>query len=85
LEKLKIVSRPDGIFYVADITENKAPVYFRMTEISNTGFICENPEHDFPKKISYQKDGSKLKATTSGNGKSNDFFFEKAEEKKIEK
>jgi hypothetical protein len=84
-EKMKIVSRKDGIFYVADVPENKAPIDFRITEISINGFTCENPEHDFPKKITYQKDGSKMRANTSGNGKSIDFLFEKAEEKKLDK
>jgi hypothetical protein len=85
IEKMKLVSREDGIFFVADIPENKAPVDFRLTEISINGFTCENPTHDFPKKITYQKDGAKMKANTSGNGKSIDFLFEKAEDKKVDK
>jgi hypothetical protein len=78
-EKLKLVVKDDNIFYVADVPENKEPVYFRLTEISDTSFSCENPDHDFPKKIIYQKEGSKLRATISGNGKSIDYLFEKVQ------
>jgi hypothetical protein len=85
LERIKIISREDGIFYVADVPENKSAVYFRMTEISINGFMCENPEHDFPKKIVYQKDGSKMRATISGNGKFTDYLFEKADDKKLDR
>jgi len=77
LEKLKIIIKEETIYYVADIAENKEPVYFKLTAISDNGFVCENLQHDFPKTIAYQKDGNKIKATISGDGKSIDYFFEK--------
>ena len=77
VEKLKLVIKDGNIYYVADIVENKEPVYFKFTFITNDGFVCENPQHDFPKKISYQKDAEKIKATISGDGKSIDYIFEK--------
>ena len=77
VEKLKLVIKDDNIYYVADIVENRVPVYFKLTSITNDGFVCENPDHDFPKKISYLKDGEKLAATISGNGKSIDYLFER--------
>jgi len=77
VEKLKVVIKDDNIYYVADIVENKEPVYFKFTAITDHGFVCENPQHDFPKKISYQKEGNRIKATISGDGKSIDYLFEK--------
>lgn len=77
VEKLKIIEQDMALYYVADVPENKSSVYFKITEISEGGFVCENPDHDFPKKIAYQLEGTKLKATISGNGKSVDYFFEK--------
>lgn len=77
VEKLRIIIKDDNIVYVADVPENQKPVYFKLTEISDTGFVCENPEHDFPKKISYQLEGKKLKAQISGDGKAIDYLFEK--------
>jgi len=76
-EKLKMVIKDDAIYYVADLSENKQPVYFKLTEISENGFMVENPEHDFPKKIRYQKDGDKLRATIADNAKSIDYFFQR--------
>jgi hypothetical protein len=77
VEKLKLVIKDDNIYYVADIAENKEPVYFKLTTITGNSFVCENPQHDFPKMISYQKDGNKIKATISGDGKSFEYLFEK--------
>jgi len=48
-----------------------------LISITDNSFVCENPQHDFPKKISYLKEGNKIKATISGDGKSFDYLFEK--------
>jgi hypothetical protein len=77
VEKLKIIVEKDKIYYVSDVPENKQPVYFTITEITDTGFTCENPQHDFPKKIAYWKEGDKLSATISGDGKEFTFLFTK--------
>jgi hypothetical protein len=79
VEKLRIVTKDNKLYYVADVQQNKESTYFLITEITPTSFICENPKHDFPKKIAYQADGNKLKATISGDGKSMDYFFERKE------
>jgi Domain of unknown function (DUF6265) len=77
VEKFKLVIKDYTIYYIADVSENKRPVDFKLIEISEKEFTCENPEHDFPKRIRYQKDGNKIKATISGSGKSFDYLFEK--------
>ena len=77
VEKLLIVIKDDQLYYVGDVPENQKPVYFKLTEITESGFVCENPEHDFPKKISYQLEGKKLKAQISGNGKVVGYLFER--------
>lgn len=76
-EKITIIIKENDIFYVADVPENQQPVYFKFTEITESGFVCENPDHDFPKKISYQLEGDNLKAQISGNGKAIDYWFER--------
>jgi len=78
VEKLKIIIEGNEIHYVADIPENPNPVHFVFTKIGPNLFICENPQHDFPKKISYQLEGYTLKAQTSGDGKVQEFVFVKA-------
>ena len=77
MEKLKIILKDEKIYYVADVPENKEPVLFLLTTITDHSFICENPRHDFPTKIAYEKEGDKLKAVISGNGKSIEYLFEK--------
>jgi hypothetical protein len=76
-EKLKLVVKEDNIFYVADVKGNKAPVYFKMSKIGPDEFVFENPEHDFPKIITYKRVGDSLKATISGEGKAVEYVFEK--------
>jgi hypothetical protein len=77
VEKIKILSKDGELYYVADVPENQQLIYFKLTTITDTGFVCENPEHDFPKMISYQREDNKLKASISGNGKTIDYYFEK--------
>ncbi|WP_142682758.1 DUF6265 family protein [Chitinophaga polysaccharea] len=76
-EKLELVVKEDAIYYVADVQGNKEPTWFKITSIGNNGFTCENDDHDFPKKIVYEKEDRKMKVTISGNGKSVGFLFEK--------
>ena len=77
VEKLSLRVESGVLYYVSDVPENKKPVYFRVTEASATSLVCENPAHDFPKKIAYRLEGDRLKATISGDGKAIDFFFRK--------
>ena len=76
--KIKLVVKDRHIFYVAMPSENKKPTYFRLTAITEKSFVCENPDHDFPKKIVYElTEHNKLKATISGDGKSINYIFER--------
>ncbi len=77
VEKLKIVKKDNSLYYVADVTENPEPVYFKFTTLTKSGFVCENPDHDFPKKIAYNLNGKIMTAIISGDGKSSSFRFEK--------
>lgn len=77
VEKLRIIVRDGNLFYVADVPENQKPVFFRLTEIKEKSFTCENPDHDFPKKIAYTLDGNKLRATISGDGKAIEYLFDR--------
>jgi hypothetical protein len=78
-EKLKIEKTPEGIFYEADVNHNPAPVKFRLIEVNDTMAVFENPEHDFPKKITYSLENGNLHAWIEGPGKDGskkiDFFM----------
>lgn len=75
IERIQILMQENNIYYVADVKENKAPVFFKFTGLTQNGFVCENPEHDFPKKIEYSFKDSTLRVTISGNGRSQDYIF----------
>ncbi len=53
-EKLSLVATDSGLFYVADVAHNAAPVYFRMTSQDSLVTVFENPAHDFPTRIIYR-------------------------------
>jgi hypothetical protein len=44
-------------YYVVNVKDqnNDKPVSFKLTSISLDKLVFENPEHDFPTKITYQK------------------------------
>ncbi|HZY82645.1 MAG TPA: DUF6265 family protein [Cyclobacteriaceae bacterium] len=75
VEKIRIELKEGKMFYVADVPENKGEVWFEFTQLKDNGFVCENPKHDFPKKISYEVDGKNMKATISDDKKSIDYLF----------
>lgn len=71
-EILSIRENATGIFYIADVSHNPSPVSFKLTNLTDCSFIFENPEHDFPQKITYEnKDNQFLYAAVEAvmNGK----------------
>ena len=56
LENVQLLYRNEEYFYipVAKGQNNEQPVSFRITSHNETGFVAENPEHDFPKRITYE-------------------------------
>ena len=75
MERLEIVVKNDGLFYIAEVAHNPAPIYFEIKKQEASGFVSSNPDHDFPKQISYHLEGDKLTAKISGNDKSIVFDF----------
>jgi hypothetical protein len=55
LEKIQFVYRNGSYFYIPTAIgqNNNQPVKFKITTFSGDGFVAENPEHDFPKRIIY--------------------------------
>ncbi|MEX0966176.1 MAG: DUF6265 family protein [Bacteroidia bacterium] len=74
-EKLKITRKEKNYYYVADILENSESTWFKIIEINDSSFTCINPEHDFPKKIVYLRNGDRLSVVISGDGKEREFNF----------
>ena len=68
-EYLRLVARPEGVFYIAQ-PGGRPPVEFKLTRSTATEAVFENPQHDHPKVITYRRnaDGS-LTATIEGDEK----------------
>src|SRR5262249_29619264 len=66
-EFLRVEQRGNEIFYVASPNGRCPATDFKLTRLSGQQAIFENPEHDFPQRIIYQKlsDGP-LKASIDG-------------------
>ncbi|MBG7611266.1 hypothetical protein IU405_03300 [Polaribacter sp. BAL334] len=56
---------------------NETPTYFKFTSQTDTSFVCENPQNEFPKKIHYFIENQQLKAIISSDDFRIDFIFEK--------
>jgi hypothetical protein len=58
-EFMQIRERADGIYYIAHLND-EAPVSFKLVKVNSDEAIFENPRHDFPQRIVYQRviDGS---------------------------
>ncbi len=55
LEKIQLVCSNNEYYYipVAQGQNNDQPVRFRITSHNLKGFTAENPDHDFPRRITY--------------------------------
>ncbi len=55
-ETIRLFKRNNDFYYEAKAAgQNKElPVEFKLTAFSDTGFVAENPLHDFPKRITYR-------------------------------
>jgi len=73
-EFLRIVQQADGIFYIA-IPARQKETAFRLTSLKEGTAVFENPEHDFPQKITYTRTEDGITAIVEGteNGKTRGF------------
>ncbi|UCE58394.1 MAG: hypothetical protein JSU63_13240 [Phycisphaerales bacterium] len=71
-EYLRIEHRPEGVFYIASPKGRYPPTAFKMIEpptSTRTRAVFENPDHDFPKQITYWREGDTLYARIAGDRK----------------
>ena len=64
-EFLRIERRGDDVVYVA-MPRGKGETAFKLTEHGDHRAVFENPDHDFPTRIVYERVGDILSATISG-------------------
>lgn len=85
-ESVKIEYKNKSCYFTPIVSDqnNQQPVPFKMVSISNQGFIAENPEHDFPQRITYMLvSGNHIYAFVDGKVEDkyikNEYFFQKAD------
>jgi hypothetical protein len=66
-EELRLLFINDTLTY--EVTGvNEAPTLFKFIELTDTSFVCVNPENEFPKKIAYlHKKRQMIAAISDGN------------------
>ncbi len=65
-EYLRIEAREDGIYYVAQ-PKGRPGTDFKLTHFDGTKAVFENPQHDFPRRITYQRgNGHRMTARIDG-------------------
>lgn len=79
-ESIRLEQKENNLFMIVTVPNQnqEKPVAFKLTSSTTDFLVFENPEHDFPKKITYKlvtKDS--LFAEISGDGKSQGFPFRK--------
>ena len=75
-EYLRIEQRQDGIYYVAHPKARCPGTDFKLTSLTTTEAVFENPAHDFPKRVTYRKtaEGS-IVASVDGEPGTKGFTF----------
>lgn len=79
LETIEIKQIDGEIFYCPAVSNQNdgQAIEFKLTSKKPNELIFENPEHDFPKKIVYIKDGNNINAWIEGEGKKVPFYMTK--------
>lgn len=54
-EYLRLEQRADGIYYVAHPKARCPGTDFKLTRLTTTEAVFENPQHDFPKRVIYKR------------------------------
>ena len=65
-EFLRIETTDDGTYYIAQPKGRSPGTRFTMIELSDNRVVFENPDHDFPQRIVYERDGNELHASIEG-------------------
>lgn len=65
-EYVRIEARSTGIVYLASPLGRHPPTAFALVESDRDRVVFENPEHDFPQRVIYEKHGERLDARIEG-------------------
>ena len=75
-EFMRIAADRDGRVAFWGAPRGKTPVSFPLVASSAGEAVFENPQHDYPTRIHYRREGNKLTAIVSGPGGANPMRWE---------
>ena len=64
-EQMRIEAEPDGLVFHAQ-PRGQAPAAFPLVRAGPGEAVFENPQHDFPKRVIYRRDGDRLTGRIEG-------------------
>jgi hypothetical protein len=67
-ESLRLMEMSGEIFYLAKVATNNLPVAFKLTSKTDSTLVFENPDHDFPKQITYIRENESSMHVVVGEG-----------------
>ncbi len=68
-EFMRIEQKGDDIFFIAHPKANKEETPFKLIRSATSEAVFENPDHDFPQRVIYKRQGTKLTGRIEGNNK----------------
>jgi hypothetical protein len=69
-ENMKIMATAAGLVFMVDVPHYARPVSFLLRQKKGTNWIFENPDHPFPSRISYRRQGrGRMLCTSEGGGR----------------
>ncbi|MBC7977931.1 MAG: hypothetical protein H7138_23365 [Myxococcales bacterium] len=81
-EYARIEARSTGIVYLASPLGRDPPTVFSLVESARDRVVFENPTHDFPQRVIYEKQGHRLigriEGTKGGKTRSETWSYERA-------
>ena len=80
-EFLRIADTPDGFSYYA-MPGGKPQTEFKMKTLGDRKVVFENPQHDYPQRVMYWRDGealvARIEGTVGGKDKGEEWRFERS-------
>lgn len=81
-ERIELKKIGDSVFYIPTVVgqNNNQPVRFKLISNSDSAFVFENPDHDFPQRITYRfigKDSitARVQGIINGEPRSEELYY----------
>lgn len=74
-ESLRLLSMAGEVYYLAKVAHNPRPVAFKLAQCGPGWLEFRNPQHDFPRRISYRQVGAQRMDVTVDDGVAGGFVL----------